>query len=194
MPVRIPRPRYVPKSLAEELSLNVVYVREVEPPQGATPVEWLLWSTEPIETAEQVARVVDTYRSRWLIEEFFKALKTGCQIQKREFHSRHALENLVAIFAPIACGLLWLRSQSRSRPDAPATEVFSPLQLELLGRLSSRPMSDKPTIKEAVWALAALAGHQKSNGPPGWLILRRGLEKLQMFEIGWRAARDGQEM
>ena len=35
-------------------------------------------TTEPIDTVEQVLRIVDWYRARWVIEEFFKALKTGC--------------------------------------------------------------------------------------------------------------------
>ena len=52
-----------------ELELNVVRVCESHTPAGAVPVEWILYTTEPVDTAEQLAQVVDIYRARWLIEE-----------------------------------------------------------------------------------------------------------------------------
>ena len=56
------------------LTLQVVEVREVDPPAAEAPVVWRLVTTEPIDTEAQVAAVVDAYCQRWLIEEFFKAV------------------------------------------------------------------------------------------------------------------------
>lgn len=62
--------------------MNFVEVREIDPPQGEQPVLWRLVTTEPIDTIEQIAAVIDSYRCRWIIDDFFKALKTGCRYQE----------------------------------------------------------------------------------------------------------------
>ena len=111
-------PRYIGTDLPARITLNVVHVFEANPPVGQAPVEWFLLTTEPIETDAQLLRVVDIYRHRWVIEEFFKALKTGCLYQERQLESRDALLNALVLFLPIACQLLWLRSCSRNHPDA----------------------------------------------------------------------------
>ncbi len=36
----------------------------------------------------------------------------------------------------------------------------------------------KPTVREAMFAIAGLAGHFKRNGEPGWLTLGRGMQRL----------------
>jgi hypothetical protein len=45
---------------------------------------------------------VDCYRGRWTIEEYFKALKTGCQYERRQLETAHSLLNALAILAPVA--------------------------------------------------------------------------------------------
>lgn len=186
--VTLVRSRSADKALPSELTLNVVHVEEVDPVEGEPAVRWVLWTTEPVDTAEQVAKVVDNYRQRWLIEEFFKALKTGCQYEARLLESRHSLLNLLAFSMPIAVELLWLRARATDEPDAPATEVFSDLQLNILRKVGHRKLSKYPTTAEAVWALAGLGGHLESNGPPGWQVLKRSYEKLLAYEVGWTAA------
>jgi hypothetical protein len=66
--VTLRRPPGWSKQLPEYLSLHLVHVTERDRPDGQEPVEWVLYTSEPIETAEQVAFVVDCYRSRWLID------------------------------------------------------------------------------------------------------------------------------
>jgi hypothetical protein len=186
--VEIPRPRYLGDEFPETLKLNLVHVLETNPPPGQPPVEWMLYTTEPIDTDRHVALIVDTYRARWTIEEFNGALKTGCAYEAREFESRSALLNLLAISLPIACEALWLRSRARSAPGAPATEVLSALQIQILRTLASRKMSQNPTVHEALLAVASLGGHLKTNGPPGWKVLQRAMADLLAYEIGWTAA------
>lgn len=188
MTAEIPSPNYIRDPLPKTLTLNVVHVEEIDAPTDADPVEWRLYTTEPIETAEQVANVVDIYRNRWVIEEFNKGLKTGCSYEKRQFESLHALLVMLAISLPIASELLWLRSRARTEPDAPASEVATPLQIEVLQTLGKRKLSSKPTVRELLLALAALGGHQRANGEPGWLVLHRGMRKLLDYELAWTAA------
>jgi hypothetical protein len=185
--VELERPRYADKSHAESISLNVVHVVELDAPPGEKPVEWTLFTSEPVRTAADILRVVDIYRARWTIEEFFKALKTGCSFEERQLESLHALRNALAIFLPIAWRLLLLRSLSRQDVDAPADLALTPTQLEVLRAVAKRPLEPHATAKQALLAIAALGGHIKNNGPPGWQVLARGYHHLLLLEIGWIA-------
>jgi hypothetical protein len=44
---------------------------------------------------DQVAAVVDHYRGRWTIEEFFKAIKTGCALEARQLESKRSMPSAV---------------------------------------------------------------------------------------------------
>lgn len=171
----------------ERITVNVVYVWEPSPPDGEPPVCWFLYTTEPVATKKQLLAVVDYYRSRWVIEEFFKALKTGCGIEKRQLESYHGLSLALAVFIPVAWRLLLLRSVSRKIPNASARTVATDIQLQLLRhrlKLDAIPT----TAEAAAYAVAKLGGHLRRNGPPGWRSLGQGLEALLLMEAGWNAA------
>lgn len=172
------------RSGPESIRVNVVLVQELNPPDGLEPVEWGLITTEPVETAEQVAAVVDCYRLRWTIEEYFKALKTGCAYEKRQLESRPALLNALAIFTSVAWLLLTLRTLARDDHDFPADQVLSPLKLRVLQGHKRTHLRPGATIREAMLAVAALGGHLKNNGEPGWIVLGRGMEDLLLLEHG----------
>jgi hypothetical protein len=188
--VVIPRPQYLRDPFPVALDLNLVHVIEKDPPPGEAPVEWLLYTTEPIDTAAQVAKVVDHYRARWTIEEFNAALKTGCVYETRAFETRHALLNVLALSLPIACAMLWLRSRARTDPTAPASDVLTPLQIRILRRFGTRKVSAHPTAQEALFAVAGLGGHWRGNGEPGWKVLQRGLVLLGAYEAGFVAGEE----
>lgn len=169
-----------------QLPVHVVRVWEENPPPNVPPVEWRLITTEPIDTPDDVARIVDIYRARWIIEEYFKALKTGCAFERRQLQNRRALLNALAVFAPIAWQLLLLRALSRLSPTKPATEALTPLRLTLLERHPRVKLPAGATLHEAMLAIAQLGGHIRNNGEPGWLVLGRGYEKLLLLEEGAR--------
>jgi IS4 transposase len=176
--------------LPPTLTLNVVHVFEPSPPPGQDPVEWRLLTTEPIETADQLAAIVDAYRARWVIEEYFKALKTGCAYESRQLESATTLLNMLGILAVVAWRLLVLRTLSRDSNDHPATDALSPIQVEVLRAVSSKKtFSPIPTVREAMLAIAALGGHIPNNGPPGWLVLTRGFIDLSAAVRGYSAAK-----
>lgn len=188
MPVQFARPDSAARSLPSELAVNVVLVRELNPPGDAEPVVWRLVTTESVDTPNALAAIVDAYRSRWIIEELFKALKTGCQFEKRQLESRHALEVALGIFLPVAWRLLMLRALAREAPEK-RNSTLTPTQLEVLNACGKKPIGSNPTNRETFLCLAALGGHIKNNGDPGWLVLGRAYEKLMLLELGWRAAR-----
>lgn len=176
-------------TLAPTIAVNVVRVWEPAPPTGEQPVEWVLLTTDPIATEEQILKIVDRYRTRWTIEEYFKALKTGCAYQSRQLEEHQSLANALAVFAPIACTLLELRSEARRIPDAPARLVLPQSQIEVLRVMGRIPLPEEPTQRDVLLAVAALGGHIKWNGDPGWLTLARGYADLVMLTAGWEAAK-----
>jgi len=174
---------------APTIPLNVVRVWEPERPPGEKPVEWVLLTTDPIDSEEQILQIVDRYRARWTIEEYFKAIKTGCAYESRQLADYESLANALAVFAPIACFLLELRSEARRAPDASAGLVLTKSQLEVLRVVGRVPLSEVPTQREALLAVAALGGHIKWSGEPGWQTLGRGYADLLMLTAGWEAAK-----
>lgn len=175
--------------LVHQIQVNVVRVWEPEPPEGEEPIEWFLCTNEPIDTPAQISAIVDHYRARWTIEEYFKALKTGCAYERRQLHDYEALTNALAVFAPLACRVLALRTQARLTPEAPPSTVISTDQLEVLRALGRRKLPEQPTARDVVLAIAALGGHIKYAPDPGWLTITRGLEKLETLTEGWVAAK-----
>jgi hypothetical protein len=176
--------------LPPSLDVNVVRVWEPDPPAGEEPIEWMLYTSDPIDTPEQLLTIVDRYRARWIIEEYFKAIKTGCEFEKRQLQDYEALVNLLATFAPIAYRLLLIRSESRRSPEADALTVLTQDELDVLKAKGRIRLGASPTVREVYRAVAALGGYIKySATEPGWLTLARGFETLSTLTEGWVAAK-----
>jgi hypothetical protein len=171
------------------LSINVVRVWEAAPPDNVEPIEWYLYTTEPVETADQQLAIVDYYRARWTIEEYNKALKTGCAFESRQLQDYEGLVNLLAVFVPIAYRLLLIRSEAARAPDQPALNVVSKDEIDVLRALGRRKLPDAPTARDVYLAIAALGGHIKYAPDPGWLTLARGYQELKSLVTGWTAAK-----
>lgn len=192
MQITLPRP--VTASLRPEasLTLNLVHVLERNPPDNCDPIEWWLWTTDPIDTPEHIVAIIDAYRARWVIEEFNKALKTGCSIEARQLETKEALLNALAVFVPIAWQLLALRTAARQDPSPPAAALLSkPLLVCLVAayfKRTKRRLPENPSAKEALAAIARIGGHLLHNGPPGWIILHRGFRKLLHLAEGYLLA------
>jgi hypothetical protein len=186
--VTVPRPTTLRSPAPTSLQLNFVQVLEENPPAGETPVEWLLFTTLPVADPVAVGRVVDTYRGRWTIEEYFKALKSGCAYEKRQLESRHALLNALGVLAPLAWRLLALRSLGDEA--APASSFLDKDELHVLRRLSiDVKLGPAPKAGEAILAIAILGGHFKQNGRPGWKVIWTGFQKVLDAVKGYRLAR-----
>ena len=147
-------------------------------------MEWLLATTEPIATPEQINRVIDTYRTRWMIEEYFKVLKTGCSIENRQHEKLSTILNILAVSIPVACHLLTLRTMASQSPELSSHTFISPIQRNLLAANFPERADQLGTVQGVLAAIARLGGHLKHSGPPGWLVLSRGYRKLLDWEVG----------
>jgi hypothetical protein len=179
------------ESTPELLELNFVRVCELNAPDEEKPIEWMLVTNEPIETEQDLSHIVDVYRARWTIEEYFKALKTGCAFETRGFESIEALENCLWIFAPIACQIYNLKTLSRNQPTQEASKILNSRQIQILAQINRQSIENFQALESAMLAIAKMGGHLKRNGPPGWQILTRGYEKLLLLEQGWILAHSG---
>ena len=93
----------------------------------------------------------------------------------------------------MAWRLLVLRHLGRSAPALPIGPCLDTEQLRLLRKLLARrryQLPVEPTMRDAMLGIAALGGHITNNGPPGWLVLGRGLTRLLDAELGWRLAQE----
>ena len=191
--VTVKRPEHRYADLISEIDVNVVHVFELCPPPGEPGVEWVLLTSEPIATNEDVERIVSGYRARWVIEEYFKAVKTGCAFESRQLESVHTLRALLGYTLVVAYALLLLRATSRTGRDEPADAVVTPTQLRLL-RAKVKNLPAKPTAREALFAIASMGGHLRNNGDPGWRTLSKGWVRLLALEEGYRLAISDPEM
>jgi hypothetical protein len=172
--------------------VNIVRVWEPHSPPGAEPIEWLLLTSEPITCPKELLQTVDWYRARWTIEEYFKALKTGCRYEARQLENRSSLLAALGLFVPIAWQMLALRAEARSPEGSASTsKTVTPLQLKILRRFVPKKLGTHPTSRDIYLTIAALGGHITNNGEPGWLVLARGFKKLVDYEMVWLVAVGG---
>jgi hypothetical protein len=165
------------------LTTWVVRVAKIDPPPGVEPLEWILLTNVPADDLAAANERIDWYKCRWIVEEYHKALKTGCQIEDMQFTTEGRLQPAIALISVVAVSLLQLRDASR-RPDAetrPATALFPALLVTVLSLWRHGKRRSDLSVHEFCYALARLGGHQnrKCDHRPGWLVLWRGWTKLQ---------------
>ena len=188
VPLLLPRPR-TQRDVTEQLSLTLIRVWEPSPPEGEPPVEWLLITNGSATRAEELSQLVDAYRARWTIEEFFKALKTGCAFMKRQLEDYESLVNALAVSAPIACRALELRTRARLKPEAVDEIMLEPDELLVLRLKGRTKLPANPSNRDILLAVAAMGGHIKWNGDPGWKTICGGLDKIVTLTKNYRLAK-----
>ena len=176
----------------QPLALWIVRIWETNPPPGEEAVEWLLLTNHPVEGEKDALLIKTWYEWRWTIEELHKAKKTGCGIESLQFHHVDRLKPAIAVLSILALTLLALRDNGRNPELAhrPAREQIDQEYIEVLSLWRHKKSRPNWTNQEFYMALARLGGHsgRKSSPPPGWIVLWRGWEKLQLMIDGARVA------
>ena len=194
--VQMPLPKVLTPWLREHrpqqpLRLWVVELRETEPPAGVQPLRWVLYTFEEVTTVADANRVIEWYERRPTIEDYHKALKTGCHVEQRYYETAERLERVTGLLSVVAVRLLQLKTAALETPDRPAVEVAPAQWVELVQVVRKKPVNPKLTIREFLRAIAGLGGHlgRKCDGEPGWITLWRGFEKLMLLARGADARR-----
>lgn len=165
----------------QNLTLNVVSVRERQTPADAQAIDWLLLTSEPVTQFSDALQVVQWYQQRWLIEEFHKAQKTGCRLEAAQLHRPEAICVLAAIAGVVAVRLLQLRQAAADAQTAsvPASQVYDRLWVTLVAHLARHDPATL-TVRQFYHAIARYGGWlaRKHDGPPGWQTLWRGWRRI----------------
>ncbi|QJW96472.1 IS4 family transposase [Frigoriglobus tundricola] len=172
--VTVPAPR-----ARHTVTVQVIRVWEVEVPAGETGVEWFLLTDRVVEDVARMREVVSYYPRRPIIEEYHKALKTGCGVEKLQHRTRAALAAAMGITSVLAVALLELRDLARQ--DTPAVSVVGERAVRVSSVWRSGVVQPHWRVREFLWALGRLGRHvnRPSDGTPGWQTLWRGPRKLR---------------
>jgi len=179
-----------PRRKTPDLSVHVVEAREVDAPDGVRPIHWVLLTSWPTDDFVSCLRVVKAYTTRWLIEEYHKALKTGTGIERSQLSSAGAIQALLGVLAVVAVRLLNMKLLAASRPDEPVTrETVAPKVLKILEAKRGKPKAGW-TNRTLLTRIAMLGGFlgRKSDGTPGWQTIWRGWNRLILLVQGYDLA------
>lgn len=173
-----------------ELTMNVVIVQEVQPPAGVTPVQWVLLTSLPVESFDEAWQVIDDYEHRWLIEEYHKVIKSGCNIEGPALRTAGRLAPLIALISVIGIRLFQMKLLGRSQRTAPAKTHVPGSWLTCLQLARPKVNATDMTVYEFFRELAKLGGFlgRKHDGEPGWQTVWGGFQKLQSLLAGLRLA------
>jgi len=170
------------------LSVTVVWTREQgTTPPGEKPIDWVLLTNRDVTCLEHARQVIAGYAARWRIEECHKTWKSdGCNVEKTQLRSAGAVMKWATILAAVAARIERLKQLARTKPEAPASDELTPIEVQALVLLKRRyrnaneNICDDPSIQQAVLWIAQLGGYtgKSSGGPPGALTIRRGLDRL----------------
>jgi hypothetical protein len=165
----------------------VVWAHEVQPPAETPAVSWVLLSTLPVAGTTAAAQLVQAYTRRWMIEQLHLVLKSGLRIERLQFDDAASLKHAVALCYVVAWRVLYTRDVARFAPEAPAEEVISAEERQVLEALAQQPL---PTARAATRAVAHLAGFPRypSAGEPGVKSLWEGFRRLEGMLLGWQLA------
>jgi hypothetical protein len=195
-PVTVRRPRNgADPALPLTVDVTLVDVREVSRPEdGSDPVHWRLLTTHSVTTVGEARRIVDLYRTRWIIEEFFRTLKTaGFDIEAAEIGDPHAMINFVAAATVAAVTIKQLVQARDGNTDQRLSDAFDPDDRPILEAVCARLEGKterqrnphpKGSLAFAAWVIARLGGWTGYYGKPGAKVMRIGLAEFHAIKYG----------
>ena len=182
------------RDLPETVNLMLVDVRETSKPKDGEPIHWRLLTTHAVTSLGEARRIVDLYRLRWRIEEYFRTLKSaGFDIEEADIGEPRAMINFVAAAAIAAVTVMQLVQARDGTTDQNLADAFDPADQSLLETLSddlegktARQQNPHPkgSLAFAAWVIGRLGGWTGYYGKPGPRVMRRGLDDFQRIKYG----------
>ena len=182
-------------ALPASIEVWLVDLREIStPPDGGEPIHWRLLTTHAVSTIAQARRIVDLYRLRWIIEEFFRTLKTaGFDIEAADISEPRAMINFVAAATIAAVTVKQLVQAREGNTDQLLTDAFDlndqPILEAISAKLAGKTARQcnphpKGSLAFAAWVIARLGGWTGYYGKPGSQVMRRGLQDFRAVKYG----------
>lgn len=194
-PVTLRKPLHgATADLPDAVTLTVVDVREVSTPDGGKPIHWRLLTTHPVTNIADARRIVDLYRMRWIVEEYFHTQKTGgFDIEAADISDPEAMIRFVAAVAVAAVSVMQLVKARDGATGQDLIETFEPADQPILEAVSAnlegkterlKNAHPKGSLAFAAWVIARLGGWDGYYGKPGPKTMRLGLEAFQRIKFG----------
>jgi Transposase DNA-binding/Transposase Tn5 dimerisation domain len=178
------------KGQLADVLVNAVIISEVKPPDGDVPVEWILLTSLTIDTIESVKLVIDYYCTRWMIEVFFRTLKSGCRAEARRFETMDRFLPCLAIYLIVTWRVLFVCWLGRNCPEMSCETVFETDEWKSVYQVVNRqpPPKKAPKLQEMVRMVAQLGGYlnHKRDHEPGTQTVWLGLQRLHDIATCWR--------
>ncbi len=176
-----------------KLTVTCVIAKEIDPPPGVQPLEWRLLTNRKVKNLIEATEIVEWYRCRWAIEEFFNVLKNGCQVEALQLEDRLKLELALSVYMVVSWRLAHLQRMGRIHPDLPANVLLSEDEWKaayILGK--KKPPEKVPPLGEVIRQIAKLGGFlgRKHDGQPGLKTLWKGYMRVREFVEGLRNLRE----
>jgi hypothetical protein len=169
----------------------ILAVEDSPPAWVEEPLEWLILSTLPLNNSNDALEKLQWYSRRFGIEIFHKVLKSGCQIEQRQFETAERIKRCMTLYSVISWRILYMTMLARAVPDAPCSVLLERDEWEALFCILHHtpiPPPEPPSIHDAVLAIARLGGFlgRKGDGHPGATVLWRGLHHLMDITMTYR--------
>lgn len=164
-------------------------VRETHPPPDDEPVQWLLLTDLPVDTAAAARNVVAFYCLRWMIEVFFRVLKSGCRVEERRFERIDRFQSCLAVHLIVVCRTLYLCRLGRACPHLDCGAVFDPAEWKEVWTAARRDPLPRtpPPLGPMTRLVAELGGYvPRRNSPHGPQTICLGLQRTHDFALCWR--------
>jgi hypothetical protein len=173
------------------IEVNVVSaVEQGTTPAGEKPVQWTLLTNRPIETIQNLTDVILGYSMRWRIEDLHRTWKSGaCRVEDNQLRSPSAVTKWATILMGVAARIERIKKLSREQPNRPASDEFTPAEIKAAALLHFGKRGNAkvgpgsaPTIAEVTLWIANIGGYTgrtSSGGPPGTIVLARGLQSVR---------------
>jgi hypothetical protein len=181
-------------ALPETVPLTLVDIRETTEPEAGEPIHWRLITTHTVDTPAAARMILDFYRRRWIIEDYFRTLKTaGFDIEAAEIEEPGAMMRFVGAAACAAVIIMQLVRARDGATEQLLEEAFDPADQPLLEALSGqlegktqrqKNPHPKGTLAFAAWVIARLGSWDGYYGKPGPKVMRRGLQDFQLIKYG----------
>lgn len=184
------RPPPRPDRKLSEVTVKIVWVRELNPPEGDYPIEWLLVTTLPADTVQEVQTILQYYTVRFMIEVLFRVLKSGCRVEERMFEHIDRLLPCVAVYTIVAWRTLMVCRLGRSCPDLDCEAVLEPSEWKSVWLTVHRKPLPKqhPKLAEMMKLVAQLGGYvnrPNRKDPPGPQTVWLGLQRMKDLAWAW---------
>ena len=179
------------------LAVTLVEAVEVDAPNGAKPLHWLLLTTLPVTDLAAAVDVVQLYRLRWRIEQCFRMLKSeGLKLEETQTFEPHRLFNLSVLALGAAVRIIQL-VDARDGSNRPASDVASEPEITAADALCptlegntarQRNPHPKRSLAWLSWIVARLGGWNCYYKPPGPKTMRQGWDRFAAIAEGFALA------